>query len=197
MTTKEHLCELGCGRPAPTTTICPECADHPRHAINQFTEDDINRLYAIALGEEQTKDVAARNGTTQPQSEPPINLAIYQLADDIRLEYPQQVEDLPTQPKKTAIRQYWKIIGDCEKAQAIINGHHVEYSEHQYDDAYRELSEPMTYDEVIEWFWDRLRIRLNHNLLYQWKFQNKIIPVDGPEVHPPRFRPRNILEIMR
>lgn len=197
MTTTEHLCELGCGRPAPDTTICMDCADHPRQAVNQFGVLDISRLYTIALGYEHTKDVAARNSHQAPGPRPPINITAFVLAHDIAQTYPDDIETLPTLPHKQAIDLYWKIIGDCEKAQAMLHGNQVHYTRDQYDDAYKELSEPMTYDDLIEWFWEKLGVRLNHNLLYQWKFKQKIIPVDGPEIHPPRFRPRNVLEIMR
>jgi hypothetical protein len=194
MTTREHLCELGCGRPAPTTTICSECEDHPRQAVNQFEDGEIDRLMAIARGQEHSKEVTARK-THDKSSIPPVaNLPLLDLAHDIGWKYPEIVDDnFASRPD--AVDWYYKIIGDCEKAQAMINGQTFTWDKgHEYA-AHKELSDPKTYDELVDWFWDRLRIRITHDRLYQWKRRGKIRPVD--DTPTPTFRPRNVLEAMQ
>lgn len=196
MTTREHLCELGCGKPAPTTTICYDCADHPRHAVNEFTQDELDRLYAIARGEERPSGGVARKNSDDSEIPDVLNAHAFVLAQDITKNYPELIETLPHLPRHKAVRLYWKILSDCEQAQAMINGQHIEWREEHYTEAYKELADPKTYEELIEWFWDRLRIHLSYDRLRKWKQRGRIKDVETRTGESPRFKPRDVLDVL-
>lgn len=193
MTTKEHLCELKCGRPAPDTTICHDCADHPRQAVNQFTLEEIRRLEAIARGEEYSKDVMARKISDESSIPDVLNLPLLHLAKQIGVTYPELIED-DFASHTEAVDWYYKIIGDCERAQAIINGHSFDWRPEHHYEAHRQLSQPMTYQQLVDWFWDRLNIRITYDQLRKWRQRGKIRPVDDS---PNLFRPRTVLDAMQ
>lgn len=196
MTTQEHLCELGCGRPAPTTSICHDCEDHPRQAVNQFEPGELDRLIAIARGEENSKEVTARKSSDKSSIPAVVNIPLLELARAIGWTYPEMIDD-DFASRPDAVDWYYKIIGDCEKAQSMINGYHVEWDKgHEYA-AHKELSDPKTYEELVEWFWDRLRIRISHERLRKWRSRGKIRPVENPGDGPLKFRPRAVLDALQ
>lgn len=192
--TRQHVCEIiHCGRPAPTTTICHECAGHVHDAIYDFLNVELDRLLAIAYGIEGPAERAARQSHSK-QASPPDALKInaWVLHRDITVVWPELLDDLATRPD--AENLYWQIIGGCERAQAMINGDPKTYAEGDVKQVNRELATPMTMPKLIDWMWDRFRLKINRQQVYNWTHRGKIKAAIITGQKYKMYRPKDVLE---
>lgn len=171
--TQQHTCPIDhCGKPAPSTTICHDCVEEVHRALYQFLNIELDRLKAIALGEEQTAEQTARKTRDRSTSQDVLDLSTLELHRNITTTWPQLLDDLASNPN--AERLYWRIIAGCELAQAKINGETHRYTPADLADANKKLSDPMKPKDLIEWLWGTFRIRVTHDQLRQWKARGKI-----------------------
>lgn len=172
--TQQNICALEhCGKPAPHTTICNHCTKETRTALYALTRDEINRLYAIARGQEQPAETTARKTRTTQPSEV-LKLATWLLAENLNNHYPKLLPHLQTHPNAT--HYYWKILSDTEKAQTIINGHQLRFTLNDYQEAMRKA--PInTAENTSQWLRKKLGINVTPNQIRLMKHRGKIKPV--------------------
>lgn len=192
--THQHLCEIShCGKPAPGTTICHQCAEEVQRAIYQFINVELDRLHAIALGEEQPAEKTARPTHDASTSKDVLDLSTLELHHNITTTWPNLLDGLATNPN--AEQLYWQIIAGCERAQTKINGDTDRYSPDDLNEANKTLSDPMKPTQLIEWLWETFRIRVTHDQLRQWKSRGKIIS-HAPAGKHNTYTPKAVLEAM-
>lgn len=171
--TQQHTCPIDhCGKPAPSTTICHHCVEEVHRALYQFLNIELDRLKAIALGEEQTAEQTARKTRDRSTIQDVLDLSTLELHRNITDTWPALLEDLARNPD--AENLYWRIIAGCELAQTKINGETHRYTPADLADANKKLSDPMRPTDLIEWLWETFRIRITHAQLRQWKARGKI-----------------------
>ena len=159
-------------RPAPSTTICHECVEEVHRALYQFLNVELDRLYAIALGEEQTAEKIARQNNDPSAPQDVLDLSTLRLHQNITKNWPALLDNFASNPQADSL--YWQIIGGCELAQAKINGDTERFTQADLDAANKQLSVPMRPTELIEWLWETFRIRVTRAQLRQWKARGKI-----------------------
>lgn len=171
--TQQRTCPIThCGKPSPSTTICHDCVEEVHRALYQFLNVELDRLKAIALGEERTAEKTARKTRDRSASQDVLDLSTLELHRNITTTWPALLEDLARNPD--AENLYWRIIAGCELAQAKINGETDRYTPADLADANKQLSDPMRPTDLIEWLWETFRIRVTHAQLRQWKARGKI-----------------------
>ena len=192
--TEQHICPIDhCGKPAPSTEICHHCAEEVHRAVYQFLNVELDRLHAIALGEEQTAEKIARKNHDKSSTKDVLDLATLDLHKNITQTWPDLLDNLATNPE--APRLYWQIIAGCELAQTKINGQTERYSPDDLADANQKLSDPMRPADLIEWLWETFRIRVTHAQLRQWKARGKI-KSQAPSGKHNTYTPKAVLEAM-
>ncbi|HEY4536423.1 MAG TPA: hypothetical protein VIG71_10730 [Enteractinococcus sp.] len=193
--TETHLCEIShCGKPAPSTTICHDCVEEVHRALYQFLNVELDRLKAIALGEEQTAEKIARQNSDPSAPQDVLDLSTLKLHQDITTTWPQLLDGLASHPN--AERLYWRIIAGCELAQAKINGDTERFTQADLDQANKQLAQPMRTKDLIEWLWDTFRIRVTHMQIRHWAARGKIQPATGEGKQHKTYRPKDILEAL-
>ena len=192
--TTTHLCEIShCGKPCEFTTICHSHVKEAEDAINQFSPEELLRLYAIARGEERTAEKVARKTMGQAVSEDVLDLATFDLAQNITHHWPALIPYMAAHPD--AAKLYWKIFGDCNLAQTKINGdQRKQYSEQEYEDAKKKVRYPMQAEELIEYMHDFFGIRITKTDLWNWKSRKKIDSIKVPGEKKHLYTPKQALE---
>lgn len=191
--TRQHVCEIKhCGQPAPTTTICHGCVDDVETELNKFTSPEIQRLYAIAYGLEQSADRAARETANDGETPDALTLGLWELANNIAHEWPALLPYLAKDPHAKTL--YWKIINGCETAQRTINGDPKEYANGDIREVNRELATPKTIDGVIQWAWERFDLRITKKQIYNWTQRGKLRAYKIPGMQNKLYRPKDVLE---
>ena len=192
--TQQRTCPIAhCGQPAPSTTICHSCVEEVHRALYQFLNVELDRLKAIALGEEQTAEKTARKTRDRSASQDVLDLSTLELHRNITTTWPQLLDGLASNPN--AERLYWRIIAGCELAQAKINGDTERFTQADLADANKQLSHPMKPSELIEWLWETFRIRVTHDQLRQWKARGKIHS-HAPNGKHNTYTPKAVLEVL-
>ena len=192
--TQQRTCPIDhCGKPSPSTTICHDCAEDVHRALYQFLNVELERLHAIALGEERTAEKVARQNHDRSSSQDVLDLSTLELHNDITKTWPNLLDDLTTNPD--AEQLYWRIIAGCELAQSKINGETERYTPADLADANQQLSNPMRPTDLIEWLWETFRIRITHNQLRQWKARGKI-QSHTPDGQHNTYTPKQVLEVL-
>lgn len=193
--TQQHICPIDhCGKPAPGTTICYDCAEEVHRALYQFLNVELDRLHAIALGEEQTAEKVARQTRDRSSSQDVLDLSTLTLHQNITKTWPALLDNLATRPD--AEQLYWQIIAGCEIAQAKINGETERYTKADLDKANQQLSEPMRPKELIEWLWTTFRIRITPGQLRNWAWRKTITPATGEGNEHKTYRPKDVLDAL-
>lgn len=193
--TEQNICPIDhCGKPAPSTTICHNCVEEVHRALYQFLNVELDRLLAIALGEEQTAERAARNNRDRSASKDVLDISTLELHRNITQTWPQLLDNLATHPN--AERLYWHIIGGCELAQAKINGETDRYTKADLEAANKQLAEPMRTKDLIDWLWDTFRVRVTHIQIRLWTHRGKITPASGEGKQHKTYRPKDVLEAL-
>lgn len=194
MSLQQNTCPIDyCGKPAPSTTICYECVEAVHRAIYQFINVELDRLHAIALGEEQSAEKTARQNRDRSASQDVLDLSTLELHKNITRTWPPLLDNFATHPDAESL--YWRIIAGCELAQAKINGNTERYTQADLDDANKRLSHPMKPTALIEWLWETFRIRVTHTQLRQWKARRKITS-HSPEGKHNTYTPKSVLEVL-
>ena len=192
--TQQRTCPIAhCGQPAPSTTICHSCVEEVHRALYQFLNVELDRLKAIALGEEQTAEKTARKTRDRSASQDVLDLSTLELHRNITTIWPQLLDGLASNPN--AERLYWQIIAGCELAQAKINGDTERFTQADLADANKQLSHPMKPSELIEWLWETFRIRVTHDQLRQRKARGKIHS-HAPNGKHNTYTPKAVLEVL-
>ena len=193
--TQQRTCPIGhCGKPAPSTTICHNCAEEVHRALYQFLNVELDRLYAIALGEEQTAEKIARQNNDPSAPQDVLDLSTLRLHQNITKNWPALLDNFASHPQAESL--YWRIIAGCELAQAKINGDTERYTQADLDEANKQLSAPMRTKDLIEWLWDTFRIRVTHMQIRHWAARGKIKPATGEGKQHKTYRPKDILEAL-
>lgn len=193
--TQQRTCPIThCGKPAPSTTICHHCVEEVHRALYQFLNVELDRLLAIALGEEQTAEKIARQNSDPSAPQDVLDLSTLELHRDITRTWPQLLDNLATNPQ--AEHLYWRIIAGCELAQAKINGDTERFTQADLDAANKQLAEPMRTKDLIEWLWDTFRIRVTPIQIRLWTHRGKIKPATGEGKQHKTYRPKDVLEAL-
>ena len=190
--TTTHLCEIShCGKPCEFTTICHSHVKEAEDAINQFSPEELLRLYAIARGEERTAEKVARKTMNQATAEDVPDLATYDLAMNITHHWPDLIPFMAAHPD--GARLYWKIMAGCELAQAKINGA-PEHKKEDLEYARKRVRYPMKAGEIITYMSDYFNMNITHEQLRKWTQRGKIQPIkiEGSNHH--YYTPKQVLE---
>lgn len=190
--TSTHLCELDfCGKPQEHVTICHSHVKEAEDAINQFSPEELLRLYAIARGEERTAEKVARKTMNQATAEDVLDLATYDLVMNITKHWPDLIPFMAAHPD--GARLYWKILAGCELAQAKINGA-PEHKQEDLDHARKRVRYPMKAGELITYMSDYFNMNITHEQLRKWTQRGKIQPIkiEGSNHH--YYTPKQVLE---
>lgn len=89
-----HQCETGCGKPAPTTTICNHCLTDIEQQYLELPDGALTSLQAMAYGEETTPNMGRRRATNHHDV---LNINIYELMERLA-HFWFAFEKLQTQP---------------------------------------------------------------------------------------------------
>lgn len=190
--TSTHLCEIDfCAKPQEHITICHSHVEEAENAINQFTPEELLRLYAIARGEERTAEKVARKTMNQATAEDVLDLATYDLAMNITHHWPDLIPFMAAHPD--GARLYWKIMAGCELAQAKINGA-PEHKKEDLEYARKRVRYPMKAGELITYMSDYFNMNITHEQLRKWTQRGKIQPIkiEGSNHH--YYTPKQVLE---
>ena len=190
--TETHLCEIShCGKPQEFVTICHSHVKEAEDAINQFSPEELLRLYAIARGEEQTAEKIARKTMNQATAEDVLDLATYDLAQNITKHWPDLIPFMAAHPDGASL--YWKILAGCEIAQTKINGA-PEHKKEDLEYARKKVRYPMKAGELIEHMQEQYNLEITHAQLRKWTQRGKIEPIriEGSNHH--YYTPKQVLE---
>lgn len=190
--TETHLCELShCGKPQEFVTICHSHVKEAEDALQQFRPEELLRLIAIARGEEKSAEKIARKTMNQATTEDVLDLATFDLANNIIHHWPNLIPYMAAHPDGATL--YWKILAGCELAQAKINGD-PEWTKEQRDHAHQQARYPMTLKELIPFMRDYFNVTVTPNQIWKWKERKKIdaIKVLGEREH--MYTPKQVLE---
>ena len=190
--TSTHLCELPfCGEPQEHVTICHKHIKDVEDAINQFSTDELLRLYAIARGEERSAEKVARKTMNQALTEDVLDLATYDLALNISRHWPDLIPFIAAHPDGAKL--YWKILAGCEIAQAKINGQ-AEHDEEDLKYAQKSVRYPMPPKELIPHMHRYFNISISPELLRKWKERGKIQAINVIGDKRDMYTPKQVLE---
>lgn len=190
--TETHLCEIAhCGKPQPHITICHQHVNEAETNLNQFSPEELLRLYAIARGQEKSAEKIARKTINQATTEDVLNLATYDLAQNITHHWPRLLPYMATHPEGANL--YWKILAGCNIAQTKINGD-PEWDKDQQEHAHKQARYPMTLKELIPYMHEHLNITITPEQIWKWKQRGKIqaIKVNGHREH--MYTPKQAME---
>lgn len=192
--TTQNTCAIThCRKPSPDLTICHGCVDDVETELTKFTRPEIDRLYAIAYGLEQSADRTALNQTAEGETPPDaLTLGVWELANNIAHHWPAKLPYLAKDPEAKTL--YWQIINGCQTAQRTINGDPKEYANGDIREVNRELATPKTIDGVIEWAWERFDLRITKKQIYNWTHRGKLRAYKIPGMQHKLYRPKDVLE---
>lgn len=171
--------------------ICHSHVEEAERELQQFSIEELLRLYAIARGEERTAEKVARKTMGQAVTEDVLDLATFDLAQNITHHWPALIPYMAAHPD--AAKLYWKILGGCNLAQSKINGD-PEWTKDQQDHAHLQARYPMTLKELIPFMHEYLNITVTPEQIWKWKQRGKIqaIKVNGHREH--MYTPKQTLE---
>ena len=190
--TETHLCEIShCGKPQEFVTICHNHVNDTEQQLRQFSIEELLRLYAIARGEEKSAEKIARKTMNQATTEDVLDLATFDLAQNITHHWPKLLPHMAAHPD--AAKLYWKIETGCNLAQAKINGD-PEWTKDQQDHVQQQARYPMTLKELIPFMHEYLNVTITPEQIWKWKQRGKIdaIKVTGHREH--MYTPKQTLE---
>ena len=190
--TETHLCEIShCGKPQEFVTICHQHVREAETELRQFTAEEIIRLYAIARGEEKSAEKVARKTMNQAITEDVLDLATYDLAQNITHHWPNLIPFIAAHPDGAQL--YWKILAGCNLAQSKINGD-PEWNKEQRDHAHLQARYPMTLKELIPFMHDYLNITITPEQIWKWKQRGKIEAIKPLGQREHMYTPKQVFE---
>ncbi|WBL18506.1 hypothetical protein [Citricoccus sp. NR2] len=101
-----HQCEAGatkCGRPAPYGYVCYQCIDDTQARLDEVTPEQRLDLDLIARGEARPANRNKEGGGGGIERRDALNIAVWQLARDIGIEWPRMLPTLHRDPDAAKI----------------------------------------------------------------------------------------------
>src|SRR5699024_2979584 len=195
--TTTHLCELKhCGKPCEHTTICHDHVTELENELAAFRTEELDRLIAIARGNEKPADITRRSNGKGSKLGPSdvLSLPTLQLANNIRKEWPQLLPYLAIHPR--AAKLYWTIKSGCETARIKINGLYPDHRDPAYQEAMRSVRYPMKAGELIKHMQDTYNVRITQSQLRKWTQRGKLQPIEVEGSNHHLYNPKQVLELL-
>ena len=173
---EQHLCELDCGRPAPHSNACHTCVDELEEQLNQFTEEELQRLQAIAYGIEKPALRSPKTKATKSSPRDVLNISAWVCHTHITRDWPDILPYLPTHPTVRALHK--EITSDIYYAEALIRGEDEnkltpeEINQKMNDPEFR----PRRPSELVDWFEEKLGLKISVRRIQKWREKRIIKP---------------------
>lgn len=174
--TEQHLCELDCGRPAPHSNACHTCVDELEAELNQFTEEELQRLLSIAYGIEKPALRSPKTKATKSSPRDVLNISAWVCHTHLTRDWPDILPYLPTHPTVVALHK--EITSDIYYAEALIRGEDEnkltpeEINQKMNDPEFR----PRRPSELVDWFEEKLGLKISVRRIQKWREKRIIKP---------------------
>lgn len=189
-TTDTHHCELDCGRPAPHTFICHPCTDELADRLTALTDDELNALRLIGLGQAtpaNTTGHRARN-TGRPDA---INIPVWSLWYELTTTWPRRLPSLPAQPD--AARLGRRLSADLDAAHDLIHGTGERTVTDEHITARMNELPSLPTRNLLPWLETTLGIRIHAPTLRKWVERGHLAPRTHTGGGLPCYHPADVL----
>jgi hypothetical protein len=174
MTTQEHLCELKCGTPAPTTKICKGCVQDLKDEIDQFSQDDLDELLMIARRDIRpaTRNRVKAGGRNLRQDA--LNVPAWTLWKQLTQTWPDLLPTLQEDQNAVPIAQ--QIYSGCKRARALIHGEPETRIDPDQIEKQVERIGSMTPVKLSQWFRENMNLSITPKRIQKWKDRGQLKP---------------------
>ena len=173
--TEQNICANNhCDKPSPYGEICYHCVDGLREQLDSFTEHDLEELYEIALRDIRSADRNIRTTGNRSLRQDALNVVAWTLWQQITHTWPDMLNTLHRQ--EDAKHRYHQATNGCKVARRLIEGEpETKISAEHLATKMKQIG-TMQPQEISEWLWENMRIRISQWRIRKWNQQGKLEP---------------------
>src|SRR5699024_8198336 len=173
--TEQNICANNdCDKPSPYGEICYHCIDHLHDQLESFTDDDMEELYDIALRDIKSADRNIRTTGNRALRQDALNVVAWALYKQTTQTWPDELNTLHRQDN--AKHRWQQINQGCKTARRLIEGEpETKISAEHLATKMKQIG-TMQPQEISEWLWENMRIRISQWRIRKWNQQGKLEP---------------------